>query len=148
MKCNNCGAELAEGSAFCTSCGTPVQNNQMQATNSQVNQQTNSNYNNMESEAPQGSDQAMGIISYISWIGFIVAIAAGKNGNNEYSKYLKRHLNNSLILNLFSLLFMFIPVIGWICNIVVFVIWLLCFINSIMGKYYAAPLFGKIEIFK
>ena len=34
MKCNNCGAEIANGSSFCTACGTPV------VTNSNIQQNT------------------------------------------------------------------------------------------------------------
>lgn len=92
-------------------------------------------------------------VSYITWIGWLIAYCSG---DKEGAKF---YLNQSLLLNIFYtgfwlLIFvlMFIPFLGWL------VIWggsiflLICFI---LGLVYAInqeekelPLIGKIRILK
>ena len=82
-----------------------------------------------------------GIVAYLTWIGFIIAICAGdKEGANF-------HLNQALVILLFSLLSI-IPCIGWIWGIFMVVCWFIGFIAAINEEEKEIPLLGKIKIIK
>jgi uncharacterized membrane protein len=113
------------------------------------------NFNNAGNMNPQFNNQyqqpvsssmnpkTAGIIAYITWIGFIVAIlAADKN-----DPYVKFHLNQALVLNLFSFLSV-VPFIGTIWGLFVFIMWILAVVGACSGETRAVPLFGDIHILK
>lgn len=90
-----------------------------------------------------------GIIGYIGWIGWLIAFLAG---DKEGAKF---HLNQSLVLNLFSLIsgvVAVIPFIGWIvggiASVFIFVCWIIGLIAAIQGEEKEIPLLGKIKILK
>ncbi len=85
------------------------------------------------------SAHATGILAYITWIGFIIAIAIG---DREGAKF---HLNQALVLNLFALLSV-IPVVGWIWGIVVFVFWIIGLVGACQDVERPVPLLGGIKI--
>ncbi|MBN3036108.1 MAG: hypothetical protein JW861_11025 [Bacteroidales bacterium] len=86
-------------------------------------------------------DKTAAIISYITWIGWIVAIIIHNNNKTEFGAF---HLRQSLGLLLLALIFWFIPVLGWILNIAVFIFWLIGFIYAIQGEKKAVPLVGDL----
>lgn len=81
------------------------------------------------------------IVAYITWIGLIVAFAAG---DKEGAKF---HLNQALVIFLFSLLSL-IPCIGWIWGIFMLVCWILGLIAAINQEETEVPLIGQIRILK
>lgn len=90
-----------------------------------------------------------GWVSYLGWVGFVIAIAAG---DREGAKF---HLNQSLLVNIgFTLGFivMLIPFIGWVLgslwNIFCFICWLLGLIAAINEEEKEIPFFGQIKLFK
>ena len=96
--------------------------------------------------AYNGSDKAMGIICYLSWIGWIIAICVGSGNQNGYrSPFLTFHLNQSLVLNLFALIGV-IPILGWFWAIFVCVCWFIGLISACNGTMKEVPLLGKIRI--
>lgn len=82
-----------------------------------------------------------GIVAYLTWIGFLIAILAG---DKEGAKF---HVNQALVIMLFSLLAI-IPCIGWIWGIFMFVCWIIGFIAAINEEEKEVPLIGKIRILK
>lgn len=82
-----------------------------------------------------------GIVAYLTWIGFIIAICAG---DKEGAKF---HLNQALVILLFSLLSV-IPCVGWIWGIFMVVCWFIGFIAAINEEEKEVPLIGKIRIIK
>lgn len=82
-----------------------------------------------------------GIVAYLTWIGFIIAICAG---DKEEAKF---HLNQALVVLLFSLLSV-IPCIGWIWGIFMIVCWIMGLIAAINEEEKEIPLLGKIKIIK
>ena len=85
------------------------------------------------------SNRVTGIVAYIGWIGFLVAILAGDYISRPF------HVNQALLVHLFSLL-AFIPFIGWVWAVVMVVFWA-------MGLYYAVkeqkkelPLIGGFRL--
>ena len=81
------------------------------------------------------------IIAYVTWIGLIIALVAG---DREGAKF---HLNQALVISLFSLL-TWIPFIGWIWGIFVFVCWIIGLIAAINQEEKEVPLIGKIHLLK
>ena len=102
------------------------------------------------------SKKATGIVAYITWIGLIVAFCAG---DREGAKF---HLNQSLVLWIAELVLAvisgvagFIPVVGTIvslvvgiCQLVLFVFWIMGLINAIKEEEKPLPLIGGIQILK
>ncbi len=91
-----------------------------------------------------------GIVSYLTIIGWIVAVAAG-----DQSPYSKFHINQSLVLliGLFITYFVtWIPFFGgilaWGLRVFLFVLWIIAFIGACQGQEKEAPLIGSIKIMK
>lgn len=85
--------------------------------------------------------KATGIVAYLTWIGFLVALLAG---DKEGAKF---HINQALVIMLFSLLSI-IPCIGWIWGIFMIVCWFIGFIAAINEEEKEVPLIGSIKILK
>ena len=81
------------------------------------------------------------IVAYITWIGLIVAFCAG---DKEGAKF---HLNQALVITLFSLL-TWVPFVGWAWGIFTFVCWILGLIAAINQEEKEVPLIGKIKLLK
>ncbi|MCD7768310.1 MAG: hypothetical protein LUH06_05855 [Oscillospiraceae bacterium] len=80
-----------------------------------------------------------GIVAYLTWIGLIIAFIMG---DREGAKF---HLNQALVILLFSLLGM-IPLVGWIWSIFIFICWLIGLIAAIQDVGKPVPLLGKIHL--
>ena len=97
-----------------------------------------------------------GIVSYISWVGWLVAFLAG---DKEGAKF---HLNQSLVLlismtiiQMISAVAGFIPVVGFIvrlvaglCCLVLLIFWIMGIIAAIKEEEKALPLIGNIQLLK
>ena len=92
-------------------------------------------------------------VSYLTWIGWLIAYCTG---DKEGAKF---HLNQSLVLNIFStgfafcsFIFFLIPIVGWIAYIACQVFFFVCFILGIIAaanqEEKELPLIGKIKILK
>ena len=82
-----------------------------------------------------------GIVGYLTWIGFIIAVCAG---DKEGAKF---HLNQSLVIFLFGLLSI-IPCLGRVWGIFLFVCWIMGLIAAINQEEKEVPLIGKVRILK
>lgn len=77
---------------------------------------------------------------------FVALICGGREGA-------KFHINQALVLNLFSLIssLSWIPIEGIVAKafgIFCFICWLVAFIGAVKGEENEAPLLGKIKILK
>lgn len=102
------------------------------------------------------SKKATGIVSYITLIGWLIAFLAG---DKEGAKF---HLNQSLVLIITNIILIIvnavlgnIPVLGviigiivWICDIVLFVFWIMGLVHAIKEEEKELPLIGGIKILK
>lgn len=88
----------------------------------------------------KGEDSTVAIVAYLTLIGFVVALIIHGNKKTALGSY---HLRQMLGLILFSIP-VFVPVIGWLWGLFMFVIWLMSFINAINGQMKPAPLFGHL----
>ena len=74
-----------------------------------------------------------GIVAYLTWIGFIIAICAGDKDGAIF------HVNQSLVI---------IPCVGGIWGIFMLVCWIMGLVAAINQEEKEVPLIGKIRILK
>lgn len=79
------------------------------------------------------------ILSYITLIGWIIALVLHMNGKTKLGGF---HIRQSLIIMLAAIVLGWIPVIGWIFSIIVFIFWILGLIYAIQGKETLVPIIG------
>jgi len=104
----------------------------------------------MEQQPYSSNTQLIAIISYLAFIGWIIAFILYQNDKSEFAIY---HLRQSLGLNILGILgmaFFWIPFIGWIASILFFVLWLMGFISAAQGETKPVPLIGDFiqDLFK
>lgn len=86
-----------------------------------------------------GSDSnLMAALSYL-WILSIVMLLVKKDDD-----YVKFHARQGLILFIASVIFWFIPVLGWILNILVVILVIVGFIKALSGERWKMPLIGDL----
>ena len=154
MICKFCGKVIPDDSVFCPECGQSLSSDEDQAAKSfsdvqseqssefVVNQTVNANPVNDYQSASQ--DKTMGVVAYITWIGFIVAICS----SSQKSEFTRFHLNQALVINIASMIAAFIPVIGFILCIVFFIAKIVGIVYAANGQMVEIPLIGQIKIIK
>ena len=80
------------------------------------------------------------IVAHITLIGWIIALVINSNEKDEFASYYIRQL---LGLYLVGLVLSFIPILGWLLNIVVFVFWIMSLIGAVQNEKKETPLVGK-----
>lgn len=78
------------------------------------------------------------IVSYIGWIGWLIALLAGQK-DDEFAKH---HLNQTLILNIIAI----IPL--GITQVFAFILWIMGLIDAIKGEAKPLPIIGSLKIIK
>ena len=81
----------------------------------------------------------VGVLSYITLIGWIVALILNLNGRTSLGSF---HIRQALFLGLVSMVLMFIPVIGWFLQVVVLIFAIMGIIYAAQGKETELPLIG------
>ncbi len=133
MFCKFCGEQIDDQSKFCPFCGKSLVET--------VPGQNSYNQYNSSANGASMNRHAAGIICYITVIGLIItACLADKN-----DPYVKFHLNQALLLFLFSLLSA-IPVLGWIWGIIMFIFWIMALVSAIGDRTDPIPLIGGIHL--
>jgi uncharacterized membrane protein len=138
MKCNFCGKEIPDDSAFCPECGKSL--NPIPGFKYDPSQMTEPDPDFVVVD-PQ-KDKNMAIVAYITWIGFIIAMVS----DSKNSTFTKFHLNQALILNIASIVCPFIPLVGALLGIAVFVFWIMALISAVNGEMKSLPLIENIKI--
>jgi len=105
--------------------------------------------------AASGTDaKTIAIVSYMTWIGWIVAYVMHGNNKSQLGAY---HLRQSLLLHILAIatwilrwMLLFIPVIGWMLfwlSWIIFfglvVLWILGLIAAVNGEEKPIPLLGN-----
>ena len=87
------------------------------------------------------NDQAklVAILSYITIIGWIIALVLNMNKKTSFGSF---HVRQALIVMIAAFVLGFIPVLGWILDIVVFIFWIMGLIYAIQGKEKVVPIIG------
>ena len=92
----------------------------------------------MPEEVKKSDSNLMGALAYL-WILSVVMLLVKKD-----DPFVKFHARQGLILFLAGIVLSFIPVIGWILNLVILVFDIMGFVNAIGGKQVKLPLVGDL----
>jgi uncharacterized membrane protein len=83
----------------------------------------------------------VGVLSYITLIGWIVAIILHNNNRSEFGAF---HLRQSLGLFLSGLILGWIPVVGWLIGILIFAFLIVGLIYAIQEEQRTVPFVGDL----
>ena len=90
--------------------------------------------------------KSMAIISYITWIGTLIAFVMNNDKHNSFAAF---HIRQMVGLSLFSLaigfLSRYIGIFGYgIFGVLLFILWIIGFIGAINGEEKKIPFFGDL----
>ncbi|MBT8271394.1 MAG: YtxH domain-containing protein [Flavobacteriaceae bacterium] len=80
------------------------------------------------------------IIAHLTVIGWVIALIMNSNNKTEFASF---YIRQMLGLMLVSIILYFIPVIGWLANILVFVLWVISLVGAIGGEKKETIVLGK-----
>lgn len=90
------------------------------------------------------SEKVVSVMCYIS-CGWIYALISYPEKESEA---VKSHINNGILLSLGYVICAIIPVLGWICEIVLLVFAIIGIVKAVKGEEYSLPAVGGIKIIK
>ena len=85
--------------------------------------------------------KVVAILSYITLIGWLVAIVLHGGHKSNYASF---HLRQSLGLIVTGALLALIPLIGWLLNIAICLAWLYALYHVVQGHKQKVPLLGDL----
>lgn len=86
------------------------------------------------------NSKLVAILSYITIIGWVIAMLLHFKQKSDLGGF---HLRQVLVIYLFGIIVNFIPVIGWIFSIVIFVFWVMGLVSAIQGTKNLTPIIGE-----
>ena len=145
--CPNCGSKVEDGTTFCPNCGTKlgVEKASQKTDFSEDLKKladtpdTTANY----AAADIAENKGMAILCYLGILWLIPFLA------KKDSPFVKYHLNQGLlvlILGIAVAIISWIPVVGWLCGVVVFALAIIGIINVVNGKAQELPIIGKFKL--
>ncbi len=164
--CPKCGAEIADGTKFCTSCGAKIEETaqaqqqpqqQAQPQQQQAQQFQNAVNKAMGEGAPLfdaeevNKGKVIAILMYIFQILFFLPLVSP----DLKTEYTMHHANNALLLLILSVasgIVNVIPILGLLVSLVAGIFGFICFIlgiiSAVKGTKAELPLIGQIKILK
>ena len=140
MFCPKCGTQIPENDHYCPTCGEPVAN--------AAKTPYESDHTAMFEASDIERTRLLSALSYLSLLFVVVALLLEPN-----SKFLRYHINQSIVLQIFGVvaaLVAVIPVIGWIVGCVASVAAVVFLIMGIVRAYKGQakdlPLIGKYTV--
>tara|TARA_R110000850_G_scaffold277086_1_gene422364 strand:+ start:96120 stop:96449 length:330 start_codon:yes stop_codon:yes gene_type:complete len=98
-------------------------------------------------ENTTGNDgKTIGIIAYLTIIGFVIAIIMNNTQRNEYASFHIRQMLGLILLSIaISVLSLMIDlgVVGTILSFFVLILWVLGFVGAIQGEMKLVPVLGE-----
>ncbi|SET49676.1 hypothetical protein [Thalassotalea agarivorans] len=94
----------------------------------------------IESKHHYDMEKFVAVVGYLTIFGWLIAVLVHGNNRSEFARF---HLRQSLGLILTSLICCFIPLVGWILMIPVFVMWLVAIFHTLNGQQVLTPLLGE-----
>lgn len=97
-------------------------------------------------ETSSDNGKTVAIISYITLVGWIIALIMNNSNKTEFGSF---HIRQSLGIILVAIAlailnaFIDIPMLGWIIQIAILVYWILGFIGALQGEKKPVPLLGE-----
>jgi uncharacterized membrane protein len=90
------------------------------------------------SNKPSDEGKTIAIISYITWVGWIIALVMNMEKKNDFAKF---HMRQTLLIFLACFL-AWIPFIGWIWGVFLFILWIIGLIAAVNGEKKEVPVLG------
>ena len=90
-------------------------------------------------ETSSDDGKTVAIISYITIIGWIIALILNNNNKTEFGSFYIRQYLGFLLLGLLVI----IPFLGWILGVVIVVAWIMSLVSALGGKMHPSFLLGK-----
>jgi len=88
----------------------------------------------------QDQAKVVAIVSYITFIGWIVALILNSNNKTALGSF---HLRQSLMIMLAGLVLSWIPYIGWFFGLAMFIFWVMGLVYAINSQQKEVPLIGQ-----
>lgn len=82
------------------------------------------------------------IIAHFYWVGWVIALIL--NSSEKKDEITSFYIRQLLGLFLLSIILLFVPIVGWIANIAIFVFWIISLIGAINGEMKEIPWVGKL----
>ena len=79
------------------------------------------------------------IIAHITLIGWIIAIVMNSNNKNDLASF---YIRQMLGLMLVAVVLSFIPIVGWLLNLAMLVLWIISLMGAFEGKKKLVPVLG------
>ena len=79
------------------------------------------------------------LIAHLTLIGWVIALVMNNNTKSEFGSF---YIRQVLGLGLTGLVLSFIPILGWIVSIGIFVLWIMSLISSLNGEKKLTPVLG------
>lgn len=84
--------------------------------------------------------KVISIVAHIGPIGWIIAFLINQNNRSFFSDF---YLRQTLGMVLAGVVCPFIPVVGWLCAIALFVFWIMSLVNCVQDNTNELPFIGK-----
>ncbi len=96
----------------------------------------------LETQTKQHYDmeKVVAVVSYFTVLGWLIAVVIYGKHKSSFARF---HLRQSLGLVITAAVLSFIPLIGWVLNIGVAVVWLIAIFNTFIGQQYIVPIIGE-----
>lgn len=97
--------------------------------------------NNLENDvnAVSKDGKNIALIAHLTLIGWIIALVMNNNTKSEFGSF---YIRQVLGLGLTGLVLSFIPILGWIVSLGIFVLWIMSLISALNGEKKLAPVLG------
>ena len=79
------------------------------------------------------------IIAHLTIIGWIIALVMNNTTKNEFGSF---YIRQMLGLMITGFIFSFIPLIGWVIGLVIFVLWIVSLVGALSGEQKLTPGIG------
>ena len=145
--CPNCHLTYDDSASNCGQCGTPLVTVQ-----TQQNPYTDVVDHTAEFDPRDISDnKVLAMIPYLmGWLGIIITLLA--SGTSPYAAFHVRQALKIQIVTAISLLFVIIPILGWIVigvwAVIAVVLEIICFIRVCQGKAIEPPIVSGFKFLK
>ena len=103
-----------------------------------------------QNQPASSNAQIIAVVSYITLIGWIIAFILYQNDKSELAIFHLRQSLGILILGIIGVVIFWIPILGWLAAIFLFVLWLMGLIYAAQGEKKPIPVLGNLfqDIFK
>ncbi len=79
------------------------------------------------------------LIAHLTIIGWIVALVMNNTTKSEFGSF---YIRQMLGLMICGLILSFVPILGWILNLAIFVLWIMSLIGAVNGEKKLTPVLG------